>query len=448
MIKIRKGLDLPIGGSPEQVIHEGPEIKTVAVIGTDFIGMRPSMTVKVGDRVKLGQTLFVGKKIKGVKYTAPGAGEVIAINRGERRSFLSVVIALDGTDDENYEQFPAYTEKELESLEREKVVSNLIDSGLWTAFRTRPYNKVPEIASAPNSIFVTAMDSNPLAADPDIIIKEEEQNFTAGLKCLTRLTEGKVFVCQKPGSALPRVDGVSYKEFDGPHPAGLAGTHIHFLDPVSEKKTVWAINYQDVIAFGKMFLNGKLMPERIIAICGPGAKNPRLIRSRRGASIQDLTAGELLPGEQRIISGSVLNGTEASSPIDFLGRYHLQVTILPEKREREFIASLTGGEDRFSITRAFLSALTGGARQRMNTSQYGSKGNILSIGVYDRVMPLDIMPEFLLRSLAAGDSDEAQALGCLELVEEDLALCTYVCPGKNDFGVMLRDVLTTIEKEG
>lgn len=448
MIKISKGLDLPIEGKPEQVIHDGPKVNTVAVLGPDFVGMRPSMCVKVGDRVKLGQTLFIGKKIKGVKYTAPGAGEVIEVNRGERRSFLSVTIALDGSDNENFEQFDAYTDAEMDTLDRGKVVDNLVNSGLWTAFRTRPYNKVPELSSSPSSIFVTAMDTNPLAADPTIVIKEDEDHFVTGLKCLTRLTEGKVYICQKPNSGIPRLDGTSNREFDGPHPAGLAGTHIHFLDPVSENKTVWVINYQDVIAFGKLFLSGRLHPERIVAIGGPGAKNPRLVRTRRGAAIKDLVKDEVKSGEQRIISGSVLNGTTAEGPLAYLGRYHLQITIVPEKREREFFASLTGGEDRFSITRGFLSSLIGGRQAQMNTSQYGSKGNILSIGTFDKVMPLDIMPDFLLRSLAAGDTDEAQALGCLELVEEDLALCTYVCPGKNDYGVMLRDVLTTIEKEG
>ena len=445
MIKISKGLDLPITGAPEQTISDGQAVKTVAVVGPDYVGMKPSMCVKVGDQVKLGQQLFADKKTAGVKYTAPGAGEVIAINRGARRALQSVVIKLNGTDAETFDSF---SEAELESLDRDKVVNNLVNSGLWTTLRTRPFSKVPEIESVPRSIFVTAMDTNPLAAKVELIIKEEEQAFTNGLKILTRLTEGKVFVCQQPGVALPAVSGTSKEEFDGPHPAGLPGTHIHFLDPVNETKIVWSINYQDVIAFGKFFVSGQLPTDRIIALGGPGVKNPRLIRTRVGASLEELLDGELNTGEQRIVSGSVLSGTTAEGPMAFLGRYHLQVSVLPEKRDREFLASLTAGADKYSIKRVFLSAFTGGPSKPMNTSQYGSKGSVLAIGSFEKVLPLDMLPNFLLRSLAAGDTDQAQDLGCLELAEEDLALCNYVCSGKNDYGIMLRDALTTIEKEG
>ncbi|MDA3902373.1 MAG: Na(+)-translocating NADH-quinone reductase subunit A [Desulfuromusa sp.] len=445
MIKISKGLDLPITGSPEQTISDGATVKTVAILGPDYVGMRPSMSVKVGDQVKLGQQLFADKKTAGVKYTAPGCGEVVAINRGERRSLQSVVIKLNGTDAESFDSFSA---AELESLDRDKVVNNLVDSGLWTTLRTRPFSKVPEIESIPRSIFVTAMDTNPLAAKAELIVKEEEQAFTNGLKILTRLTEGKVYVCQKPGVTLPAVNGTSKEEFDGPHPAGLAGTHIHFLDPVCEGKTVWSINYQDVIAFGKFFITGQLPTDRIIALGGPGVKKPRLVRTRVGASLEELMADEINPGEQRTVSGSVLAGTTAVGPMAFLGRYHLQVSVLPEKRTREFIASMTAGADRYSIQRVFLSAFTGGPSKAMNTSQYGSKENILAIGSFEKVLPLDMLPNYLLRSLASGDTDQAQDLGCLELAEEDLALCNYVCSGKNDYGMMLRDALTTIEKEG
>ncbi|MDX2494150.1 MAG: Na(+)-translocating NADH-quinone reductase subunit A, partial [Desulfuromusa sp.] len=430
---------------PEQVISDGLTVNTVAILGPDYVGMKPSMCVKVGDQVKLGQQLFADKKTAGVKYTAPGCGEVVAINRGQRRVLQSVVIKLNGTDAESFNSF---SEAELESLDREKVVNNLVDSGLWTTLRTRPFSKVPEIESVPRSIFVTAMDTNPLAANAELIIKEEEQAFTNGLKILTRLTEGKVFVCQKPGVALPSVNGTSKEEFDGPHPSGLAGTHIHFLDPVSEGKTVWSINYQDVIAFGKLFISGQLPTDCVVALGGPGVKNPRLIRTRIGASLKELLVDELNSGEQRVVSGSVLDGTNAEGAMAFLGRYHLQISVLPEKREREFLASLTAGADKYSIKRAFLSAFTGGPSKPMNTSQYGSKGSVLAIGSFERVLPLDTLPNFLLCSLAAGDTDQAQDLGCLELAEEDLALCSYVCSGKNDYGIMLRDALTTIEKEG
>ncbi|MDY0212339.1 MAG: Na(+)-translocating NADH-quinone reductase subunit A [Desulfuromonadaceae bacterium] len=445
MIKINKGLDLPISGVPEQKISDAPAVKSVALLGPDYAGMKPSMVVKVGDKVKLGQLLFCDKKNEGVKYTAPGAGKVIAINRGARRVLESVVIELSGKEEET---FTSFKEQDLESIEREKVVANLIDSGMWTALRTRPYNKAPAVDSEPKSIFVTAMDTNPLAAKAEWLIKNEEQDFANGLKVLTRLTEGSVYVCQKPNVIMPQVQGVTYAEFDGPHPAGLPGTHIHFLDPVDINTSVWHINYQDVIAYGKFFLSGKIPVERIIALGGPGVKEPRLLRTRIGANLNELCAGQIKSGEQRIVSGSVLSGTKAEDALAFLGRHHLQVTVLPEKRDRELFTSLTAGEDRFSIKRVFMNAFTGGPTADMNTSTYGRPGNMLAIGSFEKVMPLDILPNYLLRALCAGDTDEAQKLGCLELAEEDLALCTFACPGKNDFGTVLREALTIIEKEG
>lgn len=445
MIKITKGLDLPISGSPEQKVYDAPSVKSVALLGPDYVGMKPSMTVKVGDQVKLGQLLFTDKKNEGVKFTSPGCGKVVAINRGERRVLQSVVIELNGDD---AEIFASYKEAELDGLARDKVVANLVDSGLWTALRTRPFSKIPAIDSTPAAIFVTAMDTNPLAARAELLIKEEEQAFANGLKVLSRLTDGKLYVCQKPNVVLPRINGASYEEFDGPHPAGLAGTHIHFLAPVNAAKTVWYINYQDVIAYGKFFLSGKIPTGRIVALAGPGVSQPRLLRTRMGANLQELTAGGLKLGEQRIVSGSVLHGATAAGPLAFLGRYHLQVSVLPEKRDREFLASLTAGADKFSIKRAFLTAFTGGPSGEMNTSTYGRPGNILDIGSFDKVMPLDILPGFLLRALCSGDTDEAQNLGCLELDEEDLALCTFVCSGKKEYGPLLRSALTTIEKEG
>ncbi|MDD3801623.1 Na(+)-translocating NADH-quinone reductase subunit A [Desulfuromonas thiophila] len=445
MIKITKGLDLPISGSPEQKVYDAPSVKSVALLGPDYVGMKPSMTVKVGDQVKLGQLLFTDKKNEGVKFTSPGCGKVVAINRGERRVLQSVVIELNGDD---AEIFASYKEAELDGLARDKVVANLVDSGLWTALRTRPFSKIPAIDSTPAAIFVTAMDTNPLAARAELLIKEEEQAFANGLKVLSRLTDGKLYVCQKPNVVLPRINGASYEEFDGPHPAGLPGTHIHFLAPVNAAKTVWYINYQDVIAYGKFFLSGKIPTGRIVALAGPGVSQPRLLRTRMGANLQELTAGGLKQGEQRIVSGSVLHGATAAGPLAFLGRYHLQVSVLPEKRDREFLASLTAGADKFSIKRAFLTAFTGGPSGEMNTSTYGRPGNILDIGSFDKVMPLDILPGFLLRALCSGDTDEAQNLGCLELDEEDLALCTFVCSGKKEYGPLLRSALTTIEKEG
>ena len=445
MITIKKGLDVPVVGAPQQVIHDGASIKTVAVLGEEYVGMRPTMHVRVDDRVKKGQVLFEDKKNPGVKFTAPAAGVVIEINRGEKRVLQSVVIKIDGDEQETFTQ---YAESELANISREDVVTNLVNSGLWTALRTRPYSKIPAVDAVPTAIFISAMDTNPLAANPEVIIKEQAQAFKNGLTILGRLTEGKVFVSKAPGAEIPTTGNVEVNEFAGKHPAGLVGTHIHFLNPVGAEKFVWHLGYQDVIAFGHLFTSGEVDSRRVVALAGPEAKNPRLVRTLIGASTADLTANEANDVETRVISGSILQGSEAAGVHAYLGRYHVQVAVLKEGRDKEFIGYMYPGPNKFSVTRAYMSHLFPSKLFNMTTTTNGSSRAMVPIGNYERVMPLDILPTMLLRDLCAGDTDSAQALGALELDEEDLALCTFVCPGKSDYGVLLRDCLTTIEKEG
>ncbi len=448
MIRIRKGLDLPITGAPAQDIDTGPAVSRVALVGDDNIGMKPKMAVQVGDSVKLGQMLFEDKKTPGVWFTSPGCGKVVAVNRGPKRKFESMVIELEGEEEETFQSFSA---SELDNLDRHKVQDMFIQSGMWTVLRTRPYSKVPAPDSAPHSIFVAAMDTNPLAGDPAPIIKERAEDFGNGLTVLSRLTDGPVFVCKRSGADIPG-DGtanVSMQEFAGPHPAGLAGTHIHFLDPVSDQKTVWSINYQDVIAVGRLFTTGRLYLERVVSLAGPAVKNPRLIRTRVGASIDELVEGELSLDKVRVISGSVISGRQASGGYAFLGRSHLQVSAIAEGRERDFLGWALAGFNRYSVKALYASALFGrGRRVAFSSSAEGNKRPMVPIGSYEKVMPLDIDPPYLLRSLIVGDTEKAQELGCLELDEEDLALCAFVCPGKYNYGPLLRDVLTHIEKEG
>ncbi|RVT46566.1 Na(+)-translocating NADH-quinone reductase subunit A [Rheinheimera sediminis] len=444
MIKIKKGLDIPLSGSPKQDIHDGPSIKHVAVLGEEYVGMRPTMLVEVGDRVKKGQALFEDKKNPGVFFTASVAGTVKEINRGAKRVLQSVVIEAEG--DESV-AFDSFTAAELASLTVEQVKKNLTGSGLWTALRTRPFSTSPAVDSMPRAIFVTAMDTNPLAADPTIVIAQRSEDFSNGLTVLSRLSD-KVYLCKKAGASIPSVPTVQVEEFDGPHPAGLPGTHIHFLDPVSIKKVVWHINYQDVIAIGALFTSGQLNAERVISLAGPVVKNPRLLKTVLGASLAELTAGELQDGQNRIISGSVLAGAAASGVHGYLGRFHNQVSVLAEGYDKQFLGWVMPGSDKFSVTRAYLSHLNPKRLFNMTTTTNGSSRAMVPIGNYERVMPLDILPTLLLRDLLVSDSDGAVSLGCLELDEEDLALCTFVCPGKYDYGVALRDCLTTIQKEG
>ncbi len=446
---IKKGLDLPITGEPKQIIENGNTIKSVAVLGMDYVGMKPTMMVNEGDRVKLGQVLFSDKKNPGVLFTSPGAGVVKSINRGAKRVLQSVVIELNGSDEESFSQ---YNESELNNLTTEQVKANLLASGLWTTLRTRPYGKTPAVDSKPSSIFVTAIDTSPLAANPAVIIKERSADFINGLTIISKLTDGKTYVCKATGAeCVVGSAPVTTAEFSGPHPAGLPSTHIHFIDPVNIGKFVWHLDYQAVMAIGALFTTGKLNVERVVSLAGPTAKNPRLIRTRVGANTNDLVAGELADDvESRVISGSILYGHHATDWAAFLGGYSHQVSVLQEGRARELFGWIVPGKDKYSALDVYLSSRDRKTDRKfpLTTSKNGSNRAIVPVGIYETVMPMDILPTPLLKALIVGDSDQAQLLGCLELDEEDVSLFTFVDPGKHDFGPVLRANLTKIEKEG
>ncbi|MEE2659728.1 MAG: Na(+)-translocating NADH-quinone reductase subunit A [Candidatus Latescibacterota bacterium] len=443
---IKKGLDLPITGETEQVIEDSRSVSRVAAIGIDFHGLRPTMHVSEGDSVLTGQLLFEDKRRPGVKFTAPGAGKVSHIHRGEKRILLSVIIDLDGEGAESFDNGG----KRPEDLGREAVRDILVNSGLWTALRTRPFGKVPLPETVPSSIFATAIDTNPLAPDPAVVLNNNESAFENGLAALGQLTDGSVYLCRAPGSAIP--DGgnranITIAEFAGPHPAGLAGTHVHFLDPVGLQKTVFTIGYQDVVSVGKLFSDGNLYTTRVISIAGPAANRPRLLRTRLGASVTELSEGEAREGEVRMVAGSLLSGRTAVEPVDFLGRWHNQISLLQEGRRREFLGWQMPGADKFSVKNVFTSSLAPGKRFDFTTSTEGSVRAMVPVGSFESVMPLDILPTFLLRSLITRDAERSMALGCLELEEEDLGLCTFVCPGKTEYGPLLRQNLDIIERE-
>ncbi|MEJ2522303.1 MAG: Na(+)-translocating NADH-quinone reductase subunit A [Gammaproteobacteria bacterium] len=449
-IKIRRGLDLPIEGAPVQHIEHARPPKLVGVLGRDYIGLKPSMHVQEGDRVRLGQPLFSDRRTDGVTVTSPGAGVVTSIKRGARRVLQAVIIELEGDEEET---FRSWQPSELGSLEREAVVEQLTGSGLWTALRTRPYSKVPDPATSPHAIFVTAIDTNPLAADPAVVIGAgAQEDFASGLTVLSKLTVGQLFLCKAPDADLPApeaAENLQVVEFEGPHPAGLVGTHIHFLYPASAQRVVWHVGYQDVIAIGRLFTTGRVNPDRVVSLAGPPVTHPRLLRTRLGAHVEPLLVDEVGGScECRVVSGSVWAGFRAAGWAGFLGRYHNQITVLEEGRRRELLGWILPGRNKFSVTNAFISSLNRRRKFAFTTTQNGSPRAMVPIGSYERVMPLDILPTQLLRALVVGDTDSAQQLGALELDEEDLALCTFVCPGKYDYGPVLRQRLEQIEKEG
>lgn len=445
MIKIKRGLDIPIQGAPQQLIEDAPRVRAAGLVGFDYIGMKPTMAVREGERVKLGQLLFTDKKTQGVRYTAPAAGVVSAINRGERRVLQSVVIDVEGDEAESFQTCSVGNLPSANDV-REQMVA----SGQWTALRTRPFSKVPDPASDTQAIFVTAMDTQPLAPDPEVIIAEQADAFAVGLDLLAKLTSGTLYLCVGPGAQVPRgsAGNIEVAEFSGPHPAGLAGTHIHFLKAVSATRTAWTMGYQDVIATGRLFLDGRLYTDRVVALAGPQVEAPRLLRTRLGADLQALCAGQLKNGENRVISGSVLGGRAVKGGTAYLGRHHYQVSVLREGRDREFMGWLSPGFKKHSNLGIYFSSFFGGKPLPMTTNTNGSERAMVPVGSYETVMPLDVLPTQLLRALIVGDTEMAQALGCLELEEEDLALCTYVCAGKYEYGPILRDNLTRIEKEG
>jgi len=451
LIKTKKGLDLPITGGPEQAIFSNAGASsTVALLGPDYVGLKPSIKVSEGDKVKLGDVLFADKDYPEVVYTSPASGIVKSINRGERRSLASVVVSISGNDSV---KFKSYSAGKLASLTREEVKEGLLVSGMWTSLRTRPYSKVPDPSAIPNSLFITAIDTSPLAANPEVVIADRANDFQNGLVVVSKLTNGQVFLCKAPAATieLPKLDRLEVAEFEGPHPAGLVGTHIHFLDPVGPTKTVWHLDYQSVIAIGALFTSGKLSVERVVSLAGSMITHPRLVRTRVGASLGDLIRGQVKDGKEvRVISGSVLFGRQAEGWSDYLGRFSNQVTVIAENREREFMGWINPMGNKFSFLNVLMSSLPKerGRKLSFSTTKYGSPRAIVPVGVFEDVLPMDILPTQLLRYLVVGDTDMAQSLGCLELDEEDLALCTFVDPGKHDFGPVLRTNLTQIEKEG
>ncbi|MGL4593813.1 MAG: Na(+)-translocating NADH-quinone reductase subunit A [Thermoguttaceae bacterium] len=476
-IKIKKGCNIPLAGEPEQRIYPGRNLARYSVTASDYVGLKPTFHVAVGDYVKMGQLLFEDKKNPGVLFTSPCCGTVKAIVRGEKRAFRELV--LDRDENGSALSFRDNINPDLVGLPTESVKKRLIESGLWTALRTRPFSKIPNPATLPNSLFVTAIDTHPLAADPIVVISERQDEFVDGLRVLSSICGKKLYLCvsancsnandsdatksngsksganeyweKLPTNDVPKLEKVA---FAGPHPAGLPGTHIHFLDSVGGSKTNWYIGYQDVIAIGKLFKTGELDLTRVVSLAGPQVKQPRLIRTRIGACLQGLTHDELKVGPNRVISGSVLAGRTATSDaipetewVRGLGRYHTQISVIEEMKGPQLFGWVEPGFSKFSLTGQIASSFLPRSALNLNTAEMGGHRAIFPVKELEAVMPLDILPIFLCRALEIGDIEQSEALGALELDEEDLALCTFADPGKNDFGANLRSMLNLIAKE-
>jgi Na+-transporting NADH:ubiquinone oxidoreductase subunit A len=437
VIKTTKGLNLPVSGTPDPVIADTPNVTSVSLLGNDFVGMKPTMMVKVGDIVKRGTKLFEDKKNPGVYFTSPAGGIVKDISRGDKRKFLSVEVEISQNEEPElfeYEQTP------------ESYTNLLINSGLWNAFRTRPFNRTPKVDSLPDAVFVNACDTNPLSVDPYYIIDQDIDNFTKGLKALTELFSCPIHCTYQNDNFDTNVDNVNYCQVSGPHPAGLSSTHISQIYPVNLNRVAWTINYQDVISLGHLLKNNSLRTHKLIALGGPSVFKPCLINARISGNIDQLTAGKI-DNNSRVVSGSLIYGHSSEGVMNYLGFYDSIISVIPDEANDIFLNWLMPGSQLHSNLNVFSSSMLKPNKFTFNTSLNGGDRAIVPVGTYDEILPMDILVPQLLKSLVVGDIEQAVDLGMLELAPEDLALASYICPSKYDYCSILANNLNNLYLE-
>lgn len=448
--KIKQGRDIRLKGAAEKTVVDLPLPQQAGVDPSDFKGIKARLCVKVNDSVKVGSPLFEDKAYPVVKVVSPLSGKVIAINRGEKRFLLNIVIEADGRQEPV--RFRKFSRQDLHGLSGQDITKVLLEGGLWPVIRQRPFSRIAHPDEAPKSIFVHAMNTEPLAPDIDFILEGREERFQAGLDILKKLTKGKVYVCAQEGArskALTSVQGAQAAElhyFSGPHPSGNVSTHIHYLDSVHKSDHVWYIEAQDVLRIAALFLDGVYSAERIVALTGEGTAKRVYAKTIVGAPLSLLLRGSKLDG-MRCISGSVLTGKDAGAN-GFLRFYDSQVTVIPAGGKRELLGWLSLGLRKYTFSRAFASSFLPQGEVSLTSDKNGSDRAIVLNDIYDDLVPLDIMTYFLLKAVIVGDIEEAEKLGILECDEEDFALCTFACPSKTDVGGIIREALDLIEKEG
>ncbi|MFD2238493.1 NADH:ubiquinone reductase (Na(+)-transporting) subunit A [Aureimonas populi] len=411
-IRIRSGIDLRFAGAPDQTIEAGSHVASAALLGSDFPGLRPALAVAAGDKVRAGQLLFSDRRQPEIAHVAPVSGTIVELSRGRRRSLDTLVIAVDAQEGETFPS-PA-------SPDRQSLTTLLLRSGQWLSLRTRPFGRIPAPGAVPAAIFITAIDTAPLSPDPAVVIAAYADRFARGAEALRLLTDGKVHLAQARGAVLPVPSGVEASAFSGPHPAGLAGTHIHHLHPVGPGVTVWQISYQDVIAIGHLLETGRIWSERVVALAGPGMVKPGLVLTRPGASLRELCAGRLEPGGVRLLSGSPLDGRQEH----FLSRWHCQVSAMPHHPPAE---------------------ARGGPLRRLHSFLRRDVPAVIPNAAHEQAAPARILPVPFLRALGIGDAQTALRLGALELLEEDMALLSHL--DGVDYGDLLRRVLDELEAQ-
>ena len=438
---IKKGLNLPIAGSTSTTdCVQGAAAQQVALLPQEAWGIKVQMLVAAGDQVKVGSPLFCDRRDPDVIFTSPAAGTVAAVNRGARRAAQSVVIDVANFDE--------HAEMPSSDGSRASLVATLAASGLWPNLRQRPFDKVALSSATPQAIFVTATDTNPLAVDPLHLVAGRETDVQAGLKAMLTLSGGKVYFNTDGANDWSAflVEGVEQHAFKGPHPAGNAGVHINALHPVNLARNVWHVDVQNLADMGAYLNSGKVPTARKVAVVGPAASKSEIVETQRGASMNVFSS--YANSTVRFVSGSLLAGATANPGEEkgFLGRFAQQVSIVDDAPEREFINWMKPIGSRWSMSGTYLAKFVKKSFTT-DTDLNGGERAIVPIGSYEKVMPFDIMPTQLIKALASNDVTMAEKLGVLEIVEEDIALCQYVCPSKVDITDMLRTMLTLIEKE-
>ncbi|MDC0443246.1 NADH:ubiquinone reductase (Na(+)-transporting) subunit A [Gammaproteobacteria bacterium] len=437
MIKTKKGLDLPISGNPSMDVDSSTAINSVAVLGADYVGLKPTMMVDEGDTVYSGQKLLENKKNPGTFITTHSSGVVKSVNRGEKRRFLSLVIETDDSFEPikfNLNDYP-------------NSIAFLIDTGTLAYFRTRPYNRMPVPTELPSAIFINACDTNPLSIDPHELIKLDQDLFNKGLDFIKEIDESiKTFCTYQNNNFDQSVDGISYNKFEGPHPAGLVGTHIHFLHPVGQNKSVWSISWQEVISIGYLLQNNHLRSYKYVPIGGPNVRDPKILKIKYGSNLSETTAGKILE-DSRVISGSVLNGHTGESVMNYLGAFDNQVSVLPDESNDILFNWAMPGAKLHSKLPAFISSWIKPKEFNFNVSMNGGNRAIVPISSYQEIMPLNILTTQLLKCLVTLDIELGEKLGVLELAPEDLALASYVCPSKYDYQSILNSNLEKMYEE-
>ncbi|MFO7617453.1 MAG: Na(+)-translocating NADH-quinone reductase subunit A [Bacteroidales bacterium] len=447
VIKIKRGLDIRLKGPAERSFLESRLPELFAIKPTDFKGIVPKVTVKPGQEVRAGEPVMCDKVHPGIIWVSPVSGVVEAVNRGERRKLLDVVIRGAASDD-----FVPLLKADPKTLGAEQVREQILQSGLWPALIQRPYGVVANPGVKPRDIFISGFDTAPLAPDLDLILQDEAAGFKAGVEALKKLTTGKVYVSLPEGygssGVMPGVPGVEYNYFSGPHPSGLAGIQIHHLAPINKGEVVWTVSPQHVARIGNSFLKGHADTRWVVALTGSGLKRTGYLRTRMGACINGWLDGNLNDQDSRarVISGNVLTGSMIN-PENYIGYYDSHITVIPEGDHYDLFGWAIPGYRKFSNSRAFLSALNRNRDWDLDTNLKGGHRAFVVTGQYEKVLPMDILPVFLLKAVLAEDIDRMEQLGIYEVIEEDFALCEFVCSSKIDVQDILRTGLDLMRKE-